>query len=106
MSGRNRNENKAAFLLDDLVFTDPMNAAAPEHISAFDKFMGVGGYFDITEQFFYGNIHVRRHEVLLCQAGVSVSLMKRSYDLPLLPKGRRIIDALQRMTARSVHCQV
>ena len=106
VSGRNWDENKAAFLLDHLVFTDAMNTTAPEHISAFDKLMGVGGYFNIAEQFFYGNIYVRRHEGLFRQAGIAVSLMEGSNDLPLLPKSRRVVDGFQGVPVCSVHHQI
>jgi len=103
---RDRDENKAAFLLDHLVFPNAVDAASPEHISAFDEFVSVSRYFYITKQFFYSHVHVRWHEVRLCQSCISVSLMKRGNDLSLLPKSRRVIDGLQSMPVCSVHCQV
>jgi hypothetical protein len=60
VSGRNRDENKTAFLLEHLVLADAVRTAATEHISAFDKFVGMRRDFNIPEQFFYGNIPVRR----------------------------------------------
>ena len=106
MSGRNRDENKAAFLLDHLVFTDSMNTTAPKHVCAFDKFVRVGRYFNVTEQFFYGNVHVRRHEVRLRQAGISISFVERGDNLSLLPKSRRVIDGFQGMPVGSMHHQI
>jgi hypothetical protein len=37
VSGQNRDKNKASFLLDHLIFTDPVDATSPQNIGAFDK---------------------------------------------------------------------
>ena len=50
------NQNKASFLLDHLVFTDPVDAASPQNVGTFHKFVGVCGDLNVTEQLFHGDV--------------------------------------------------
>ena len=96
MTNGDRDQDKASLTLHDFTLIDAMDTAAPEYERAFYKLMGM---FDF-------NIAAGTDEILFRQTGLSVSLMKGGYDLPLFAQGRRTVHRAEQFCIQPVLCQI
>ena len=106
MSRRSRNQDKAAFLLDHFIFTNPMDTASPHYIGTFHELMRMRRYFNVSEKLFYCDVGISRHKILFGQSGFPIFFMERGNDMTLLSQCRRFIHAFKCIPVRSMHHKI